>query len=251
MVDAVVRSVVDQDTIRANMPGVIPALVLELSQCAQQYTGCVKTDELVFDECVEFVTTRFGWLNIMEIRSAFRLAAAGELGEVKLEAYFGTFTVAMLGKVLNAYKDYRERVVKEIREAEKAEQFSDAVILESKLAATDWDYTKWPERRLQKLLSIQDLSVEHCTAHDFDYFVKPLVGTIPEEEKKVDWKDAWTLAVGDIQTEAHLTKSLHLQDVLRKINIGEQSDALDNRRMVYYKRLLVKRWIESLKQSST
>lgn len=243
MVDAVVRSVVDQDTIRANMPQVIPALVLELSQCAQQYTGCVRTDELVFDECVEFVTTRFGWLNIMEIRSAFRLAAAGELGEVKLEAYFGTFTVAMLGKVLNAYKEYRERLAKEIREAEKAAEVEEAQVLKSET----WDSEAWKERRLNTLLNMENLSVDCCTVYDFQCFVEPHVSEIPEGDKRLLWDDAWRLEVGHFQDMA-FRGSVSARRVLQN---PANDEGFKLGRLNWYKRLLVKRWIESLKQSST
>lgn len=225
------------------MPKSIPALVLELSQCAQQYTGCVKTDELVFDECVEFTTTRFGWLNIMEIRSAFRLAAAGELGEINLQAYYGTFTVAMLGKVLAAYKEYRERVTAEIRLAEKEAEIEQAQVFKSE----KWDSEAWKQDRLEMLLSMENLSADYCTVYDFQCFVEPHLSDMSDDEKRVDWKDAWALTVADFQDMAG-RGNYSARKVLQN---PANDEGFKLGRLNWYKRLLVKRWIESQKQLST
>lgn len=235
---AVADAVVGSKTIRWAMSESpdksVLALTLELQQCATQYTGCPKTDELVFDECVEFVITRFGFLNIMEIRSAFRLAASGELGEVKLEAYYGTFTVGMLGRVLSAYKEYRERLVEGVRLAEKRVEYDDAKVLKS----TNWDSDAWLKSRRKRLFSDEGLSAADCTVYDFAIFEAEILAALSVEEKEPLWKDAWALALADYQDRAargHYSARMVLREPVK-------DEGFRSVRIAWYRRLLVVAW---------
>lgn len=232
--DAVVRAVVDKETIRANMPASVPLLLLEFRQCAQQYTGCVKTDELVFDECAEFIVTRFGHLNIQEIRQAFRLAAAGELGDVKLDAYFGTFTVGMLGKVLAAYKDYRDRVTKEILAAESEHEYAETL----ELASKNHDREEWIRNQREKLIANESLAAQQCTVYDFQCFEAEIMVALTDDEKKPLWADAWRLTICEYQDRL----SRNDYSAKKVLQNPSADKGFQENRLNWYKRLLVVAW---------
>ena len=240
IVSAVIASVVDMDTIRSNGAASVPLLVIELEKCARQYTGCVKTEDLVFDECVEFVMLRFGFLNINEIREAFRLAAAGELGEVKLEAYFGTFTVAMLGKVLAAYRNYRERISKEVRAAEIKHQYAQTF----ELASQNHDSEAWIRTRREKLTTNLDLTAHDVTVYDFACFEKEILAALTEDEKRPAWEKAWQMTVADYQ-DMVLRGNLSACRVLEN---PIKHEGFNHNRKDWYKRLLVVTWAQKERQ---
>lgn len=220
-------------------------LAAELQVCARQYTGCVKTDDMVFDECVEFVIERFGGLHIDEIRHAFRLAAAGELGEVKLDAYFGTFTVVMLGKVLIAYDEYRKKIVKDVMEADRKAGFAKAQVLKS----TNWNSEEWAKERLVHFNQVDPVTIDDVSVADFLHFVEPVVKDIPEDEKRADWEKARDFSIADLQA-AIGRGEVGMSALLRKVQSGGSDEGFRDKRLNYYKRLLVLRWIESLKTKS-
>lgn len=238
------KAVLEQVRIRAmlveNEAHAIVLLAAELQVCAKQYTGCVKTDDMVFDECVEFVIERFGGLHIDEIRHAFRLAAAGELGEVSLDAYFGTFTVAMLGKVLIAYEEYRKKIVKAVMEAERKAAFADAEVLRS----ARWSDEEWAKGRMAFFMSGKDLSVDDVSVADFKYFVDGKVD-IPESEKREDWRKAWDLSIADVQASIGRGE-VGMSVLLNKVRDGGHDEGFRDKRIMYYRRLLVLRWAKTI-----
>lgn len=232
-----IRTDVAEDGERAMM-----ALTAQMEFCAKSYCHCQKTEEMVFDECVEFMVERFGMLNIGEIRQAFRLAAAGELENVTLEAYFGTFTVGMLGKLLFAYCEYRKRVVAEVVAAEKLAEYAETVELRSE----KHDLTNWSEKRLAWLRGKEDLSVEHCTAFDFEHFKGLGELELPDEaRRKLLWKDALALAFGDVN-DAALRGDFGAKQLLLKLGAGQKDEGFYQKRLMYYRRLLVVDWIKSI-----
>lgn len=238
------KAVLEQIRIRAmlaeNEAHAITLLAAELQVCAKQYTGCVKTDDMVFDECVEFVIERFGGLHIDEIRHAFRMAASGELGEVSLDAYFGTFTVAMLGKVLIAYEEYRKRIVKEVMEAERKAAFADAKVLRSFKFNSD----EWAAVRVARFTSNNDISVDDVTLADFKHFVDGKVD-FPESEKREDWQKAWDLSIADVQASIGRGE-IGMSVLLNKVQSGGFDEGFRDKRIKYYKRLLVLRWAKTI-----
>ena len=230
---------------RLNPEPALAALGLELEYCAKAYCGAAKTDDLVYDELVEFVVTQYGHLAVGEIREAFRLAAAGKLGEVNLASYYGLFTVAMLGEVLNAYGRYRQQIVAELMKVEKA----------MALPKRTWDSAAWAEQRLTALLGTEGLTVDHVTAFDYEYFHSTGQLTYTDEEKRAAWNDARGAALADLQRAAELEKNFFKQKEMRDLvarvveGVGATEDNFVQRRTVLAKRLLVVRWIERLVMS--
>lgn len=248
LVSLVSQAVLEQIRIRAmlveNEGHALALLAVELQTCAIQYTGCVKTDDLVFDECVEFIIERFAGLHIDEIRHAFRLAASGELGEIKLEAYFGTFTVAMLGRILTAYEQYRKKIVADVMEANRKAGFAQAQILKS----INWNSDEWAQGRLNFFGSKSEFSVDDVSAADFFYFVQDKV-ELPEPERRLDWQKAWDLAILDVQ-KAIGRGEVGAAALLRKVQSGLKDEGFRDKRINYYRRLLALRWITSQKNST-
>lgn len=216
------------------------ALLAELEACAKQYTGCPKTADLTFDEAIEFTADQFGFLNIGEIRLAFRLAAAGEFEGVSLRAYYGTFTVGMLGEVLAAYRQYREELVKHARRMESEATEADSA--EARRKAHDRE--QWAARRLAGLLSAETLTVEDCMAYDHDYFLESGQLQYTPEEKMQAWKDAYGLAVSEYRERAE-RGALGVRLVLQKVANQQHDDGFEQVRIMFAKRLLVLRWIVS------
>lgn len=95
----------------------IAAVQLEVEHCAATYCGAPNTPADTMTECVRFVLSQFGHLCPSEIREAFRLTAAHEIG-ASLNAYNGVFSVRILGDVLSAYEDYRTLTFRRVRAQE-------------------------------------------------------------------------------------------------------------------------------------
>lgn len=153
---------------RENREAALVALSLELEYCAKAYTGATRTDELVFDELVLFVVKQYGMLNTAEIREAFRLGAAGELGEVRMTAYYGAFTVLMLGDLLGAYMARREADVRKARRAETAAE--DAARSERNRQILEASAVQWQDDRIKTLLSVRNSAfVVYVTAYDYEF----------------------------------------------------------------------------------
>ncbi len=105
------------------MGGMEPVVLLhtEVKFCAATYCAAPNTEREVIEESTRFIASKFGHLNVNEIREAFRLAAAGQI-DASLNAYYGMFSVNILGKVLSAYDDHRTQTYREVRARINAEQ---------------------------------------------------------------------------------------------------------------------------------
>lgn len=62
---------------------------------------------------------KFGRLSLEDVKAAFEMAAARQLGEINIIAYRGVFTVAIFGEVLEAYSKVYDQIVAALDEAEK------------------------------------------------------------------------------------------------------------------------------------
>lgn len=125
MTGRLVAAALDGSTIRANCatdPAMAAlALRAELQQVCQSYTSTrADGDDQIFDEMASFVILSFPEFAMSEIREAFRLAADGttDTDESDLKAYFGVWTVASLGIILRAYKEYRNTIVAKFKQIE-------------------------------------------------------------------------------------------------------------------------------------
>lgn len=228
-----IRAVFRQDS-----KALLFALDMELEFSARAYCGASKTDEKVFTELVEFVLSQFANLALGEIREAFRLAAAGKLGDVNLASYYGLFTVLMLGDVLSAYADYRRRILSELRKVEALSELPDKV----------WDSGKWAAQRLALFCDIKEPSLDYFTATDYDYFYTQGQLIHSEDEKRQAWDDAKSLTLIDIEIEAQNEQSKYRQKELRQIceNVTKSlfAESFTARRAIIAKRLLVLWWVE-------
>lgn len=98
----------------------------ELKSIATSYCGAQdnKIESFVWKECVEFVRANFAHIGVNELREAFSLAAARKFEGVEMTAYYGRFSVEILGRVLTAYDEHRRSIhaalVNEQHEAQRA-----------------------------------------------------------------------------------------------------------------------------------
>jgi hypothetical protein len=228
---------------KTDAPLLLTELALELEYCAKAFAGAVKTEELVLDELAEFASTRFGHLGVREIREAFRLAAAGELGDINLRAYFGNFTVVMLGDILRAYDRYRQRIVASVTRLEQ-EHLQQT---EEEKRKASWDYEAWEGKRLAQLKGLLDPDLEKVTALDYDMLDRRGLIKLPVAEKRRLVDQAGL----HLQAELHLRlqqapfgEQLTLRALLERIGTGQADTDFEGRKVNYAKRLAVLEWIE-------
>lgn len=222
---------------------VVVVLSAELEYCARTYCGAPKTDEGVFDELVDFVLTRFGHLGVSEIREAFSLAAAGELGNVDMNSYHGMFTVLMLGNLLKAYNEYRVAIVKEVRRRE-------ILLLAAEREAerqVNWNTAAWKADRRETLLALQDPTAEYVTAYDHDFLLASGDLAYTEAEKRAAWEEARGLVKEDYEALALTSRSFRL--ALDDVRAGRKNEGFEARQIAMAKRLLVLGWIRKNRET--
>ncbi len=207
-----------------------------LKNCAKTYCGAVKTEESVFEEMAVFVLDRFGMYGVAEIELAFSLAAAKELCDVDLQAYYGQFSVAALGGVLSAYRDYRNRVARELR---LAQSNSDVLALPAK--------TFSPERYMQEMLSFwlekEDLTIKDFTFIHYKLLVEDHPMYVPTKAEKLEvWdlsKDAVNLALA--------SEAMKDKEARRLVNWFDNPD-FKERQIRWSKCEVLRRWVVGLRE---
>lgn len=140
-------------------PDLMFGVKIDLEFCAATYCGAPNTLPETIGEGVKFILSQFSHLGLTEIREAFRLAAAGKI-EADLNAFYGLFTIQLLGKVLSAYDDYRTAIFREVRakaaqaeeeqgnvERDQAlrEKFGTAADVFAELQQQNTKYEKWQD----------------------------------------------------------------------------------------------------------
>ena len=78
-------------------------------------------DKNIIKSCADFILEFHSGLNIKEIEQAFKIASSGKF-DINIETYFGKFNVSILGKVLKAYQQLRNKIIVQIEETERKEQ---------------------------------------------------------------------------------------------------------------------------------
>lgn len=225
----------------ANEATALVQLSAELEFAATSYCGAAKTDVSTFDECMDFTVRRFGHLASTEIREAFRLAAAGELGDVNLQSYYGLFTVTMLGAVLHAYDEYRNRIVAALRRAE-----NDAYLDAREAGRKPHDSDEWMIARVAQLLALASPDQSNTTAYDHDFLEKKGWMQNDKETKEAAWVEAKAIATAQVAEEMQGNNPAiraGLQAILRDVEAGKGNTDFKSRRVGIAKRLLVCRWI--------
>ena len=236
---------------------VVASLGAELEHCAKIYCGARNTSSEVFEEATDFVLSRFGHLGLLEVREAFRLAAAGELPGLdtdSIRAYYGEFTIIALGSILRGYDQYRAEIVKEIRRRE-----IEALALEEKDGrATSWNTSAWEAERIRKLLNmdfprgdgmedsdevfLSELAVvEYVTAYDYEFLSRRGDLSATKEEKAAAWADAAVIVTNDYEKLGHSNQSF--RRALQNVRSGIKDEGFEARRIATAKRLLVVRWV--------
>lgn len=86
------------------------AAAAEITKVMETHAGApVEKNVTVISECVRVFRQRYGGLSIREIRTAFDLAATGEI-EANFKAYGGVFTVGIFADVMTSYQRFRRKV---------------------------------------------------------------------------------------------------------------------------------------------
>lgn len=210
--------------------------------CAKTYCGGTNTEDAVYTEAVDFVLKNFGHIAIDEIRAAFQLAASGKLDDVKMETYYGVFTLAMLGGILRAYDKYRNRIIAQMQNEERERKYQEREI---ELKSVDW-----VSDRLRRLDAIEAPELSDFALSDFDLFVKSGHMTYTDEQKKAAWMDAKELAFDDLEQDAafwsagkkNMTLASKIKEALNDARAGLENEKFKTARESFAKRLLVMRW---------
>jgi len=195
---------------------------------------------------VEFIADQFHFLNIGEIRLAFRLAAASYLDGVNLRAYYGTFTVGMLGEVLVAYREYRDELVKQARRME-----SETAALDSGEARKkQHDMEAWEQNRIKALLMLHEPTASNVTVYDYEFLTRRGEIALTDDEKKAMFQRRYELVVREIYRDMEDATAYRKREMLNEIEQGKQGKYTEGFRakmIAAGKRLAVLDWIEKNK----
>lgn len=131
------------------------AAIVVMQSVARAYCGAnvEQTTPAFWSECARFLAREFSGIGVEEVRNAFSLSAAGKTGE-NIIAYKGVFTLEILGRVMAAYMEYRQKITAAIileREAVKAEQENAERIEAQK------QYFEFEVNRIKSLLEKNDM----------------------------------------------------------------------------------------------
>jgi hypothetical protein len=94
----------------------VGGITLALRFCAEVYCG-IKNDDLndsVLSECVLFIYRNYKTISVNEIKLAFEMGANNEI-DVNMIAYYGKFTVSMLGDILSEFSKRRNKLIIELQ----------------------------------------------------------------------------------------------------------------------------------------
>lgn len=111
-----IGAAVRQDEVRAAL-----LIRTEVKYCATAFCAAPNTESTTIDECAATILAHYPHFNVAEIREAFRMASIGDL-DVNMNAYYGLFSVRIVGDILSAYSDHRTQVVRQVRARMQAEQ---------------------------------------------------------------------------------------------------------------------------------
>lgn len=211
-------------------------LSAELESATKIYFGGSKTDDLVYDELVLFVLDRFGHLSVGEIRESFSLAASGQF-DLDLSVYYGIFTVSLLGKILAAYTNYRNRVVSALMNQQRERETLEALRYKSE----NFDWALWSENRLSFLRSLESPTYRSVSIFDFQHFKESGVFTYSDEQKKSAWVDSHVFVMAELTEFA--PESVTARQMLRKISAGIFEGGYMAKRVCIAQQLLFCRWI--------
>ncbi|GEM_PF-2440480 len=243
-----VRNGVERTIRRTERAAVMIALPKLLEHCVSVYSGVdLSGDDSVMDECVDFVMSQFAGISVPEVREAFKLAAAGKLGEIDLAAYYGKFTIKTLGKILTSYLVFREKAVKELRraEAEAAEQ-----VAAEKAAREPFGAEKmagWVEERIAKFWATEKIDLFMIPIPVYDYLVELNVITLTPTEKRDLMNRVAPQVVGsytmDIKESNNEFEKRKYRNIISDWRSGKKPIEFVNRQKVAARQLAVQEFI--------
>jgi len=92
----------------------VSELIMIITHCAKTHCGAVDIDILIFGECATFVQSHFPNLDYREIDLAFSMASA-QVFECDMTTWYKQFSVSILGRILNGYIQYAQKIVQEYK----------------------------------------------------------------------------------------------------------------------------------------
>jgi len=220
---------------REDADGFFVAMAAVLKNCAKTYCGASKIAEETVEEMAVFVLDRFGMYGIGEIELAFSLAASGELGDdVDLKAYYGQFSVAALGGVLNAYRDYRSGVVAELHKLNSK--------LELAAPKPVFDLDLFVQDRMTSLLSRDSFTVNDFTKFDYEVFVDTVkICLLP----KAECFEIWDKSIDAVNLQL-ASKALADREARKLIN-WVKNPKFEEMRKDWSRREVLRRWFTGLR----
>lgn len=229
----------------------IAAVQLEVEHCAATYCGAPNTPANTMTECVRFVLSQFGHLCPAEIREAFRLTAAHEIG-ASLNAYNGVFSVRILGDVLSAYEDYRTLTFRRVR-AQESERQAEQKEKEraEELKKEFGDFSDMLSRVMQRnpYQTFSDIPKIFALA----VFERKLIN-VPHDEKGPAWIQAKHLAVsrisGRILAATSRTERSKLLQIKQRLEADPETfpDELKGEATVIYAQILLHKQLPPYEQ---
>lgn len=155
-----IGTAIRQDEMRAAL-----LIRTEVKYCATTFCAAPNTESATIDECAATILAHYSHFNVAEIREAFRMASVGEI-EVNMNAYYGLFSVRVIGEIMSAYNDYRTQAARQVRARMQAQQ--DAIenerraeILREKFGTLEEQFQALKERN-DKYRRWQDLPGWFC-----------------------------------------------------------------------------------------
>ncbi len=230
---------------------VIASLSVDLEYCIRVYCGATADiNEEVIEESVDFCLKRFAHLGVDEIREAFSMAAAGELGEIDLAAYHGRFTIKILGEVLRSYSSFREKVVNELRRAEN--EAAEAAAAAEKLRKSDELLVKhmnWCAEKLNSYMNEGTPEVNIIPVTLYEYLDSTGLIEHTKAEKWVLMGRAVPIIrrglMGDISTENNEFRKRRIRTIIAEMDKGKMGDFVRARQKVAARQLAVHDWVNA------
>lgn len=217
---------------------------LQLEHSIKTYSGDAKTAPVSFDELTEFIIDQFPHIGPDEIGHAFRLAAAGKLGDVNLAAYYGSFSGAALGVVLNKYDDYRKNeVLTRLQEFGSKMEKEQARVTEEKRAGLDKEAR---EIRIEQLRDLQFPDLGNVFEKDFYWLIEAGLLSLSKVEYQEIYEES-KKKFEEIIAMGRLSSSLFTREdakAKKKILDGGDSEELRKEYQFLSRKIAVKRWVE-------
>ena len=217
--------------------------------CAKMYCG-VREDRTLPEltqEATRFIYSKFSSLGLEEIREAFSMAAANYFDGVDMKAYFGTFTISMLGDILAAFTKYRNKIVNELIDSQDKAARKEAEETE-KLVKNEETRKEVCKEILTAIKAAQEGMPfwEHWEDIPSYYSKIALENKVisVEAEKKLElWQESNKLAKQKVielsNDESRFMEAKHARDILKDLVAGKEVKTLHDSAVRIYSKLLI------------